>query len=466
MRNPRNNKLIFKSILTVLTFLTTPFVSFVSTNVSADVTSDLKQAIAKTYGGKKDTSVTVSIKTLTDGKVLGEIDAGKMQKPASVMKVLTSAAALKYLGPEFKFYTKIFLDGDTLRVEGGGDPSIVTESAWIIARAVKARGVDSVDSVELDPSYFESEKQRVGRRAYEAGSSALSMNFNSQSLVFCPALDGSGSSVVTLEPPNDLIKVNSSVKTVAGSASSIVLEPKDWSENYTAQGTIGASGDCEYIYRSVPEPAKFFGEVLLKCLKETGVTVKNGYKVVSGKSGGKPVYTLESKPFRQILVELNQYSNNFIAEQMVYALGCIGSKTCSRERGLSKIKDYLKDLGVESKDLVIVDGSGLDHDNRISTDILTKVLRDIFVNDNVSAEFEGSLSVGGRSGTLKSRKISPANTVVRAKTGTLTGVHALAGVLENKKGEKRIFAILQNGVSEPKKAYGLEKDILEVVRNS
>lgn len=430
-----------------------------------DYTEKIKKVITEVYGVNDKIAVALVVQDPKSQKFLANLNGSSLLKPASVMKVLTSGTALKNLGPEYKFLTKFFWDGRTLRVVGGGDPLVVTETAWMIARALKSRGIDSIENLDLDPSFFESEKGRVGRRAYEAGSSALSMNFNSQAFIFCPA-ESEGKAYVTLEPPNNLIDVVSTVKTINGNNDSITLEPADWSEHYTAKGTIGKNAGCSTIYRSVPEPAKFFGEVFTKCLQESGIKVNKKYKFVWGGSGGNLIYQNESRPFRQILVELNQYSNNFIAEQFLYALGCIDGRSCSRERGIKKINEYAASVGISKDEINVVDGSGLDHDNKLSASAIVKVLTDIFDNNSINAEFFGSLSVGGRNGTLRSRFIAPPDTVLRAKTGTLTGVHALAGTINDKQGNPLIFALIQNGVPSPDKAHGLEKKILNIIHTS
>lgn len=449
-------------------------------NYTPDKKADLATALsARLQKFSVDYPVGISVIDGDSGEVLVDLNSEQPLKPASVMKVITSAVALEELGPEFKFRTQFFQDGKTLRVVGGGDPSFVTETAITVARQVVGRGMGEIDQIFLDRGNFVDERRRVGGRAYEAGSSALSVNFNSQAFLVCP-VDGKKVANVVLDPPNSRVKLSGSVKQVSGDEVQVKITPQVGSEGYEISGSIGRKADCQTIYRSVEDPASLFGEVLLSSLRVVGATVKRGFVVATGISsskGSELLFEHRSRPLRQILWDLNQFSNNFIAEQLVYALGCDDESLCSRERGLAKLSDFVSGLRLPSGDVRlsederrISDGSGLSHDNRISARAITAVLLRTLNNPIYGVEFEASLSVGGRSGTLRERGFTD-GAVVRAKTGTLDGVVGLAGSFqtekasngdEGKTGHGRIiFAILQNGVKEVESAHLLEKRLVQ-----
>lgn len=427
-----------------------------------------------------DYPVGISVIDGGSGEVLVDINSRLPLKPASVMKVVTSAAALGELGPEFKFRTQFFKDGKTLRVVGGGDPSFVTETAINVARQIAGRGMAEIDQVFLDSGNFIDERKRVGGRAYEAGASALSVNFNSQAFLVCP-VEGKKNANVVLDPPNSRVKLLGVIKQVGGSEAQANITPQVGSESYELSGSIGRKADCQTIYRSIEDPASLFGEVLLSSLRVVGVNVKRGFAVASdvnrGNRDSEPLFEQRSRPLRQILADLNQFSNNFIAEQLVYALGCNDDALCSRERGLRRLSGLLSSIRLaddnqrlSEDEMQVVDGSGLSHDNRLSARAITGVLRRTLNDPQFGVDFEASLSVGGRSGTLRDRGFSD-SAVVRAKTGTLDGVVGLAGSFlvrdhnkleNNERGERRIiFAILQNEVKEVESAHLLEKRLIQ-----
>ena len=118
----------------------------------------------------------------------------------------------------------------------------------------------------------------------------------------------------------------------------------------------------------------------------------------------------------------------------------------SFSKGLKRLGRVLQEVGVDSSQYAIYDGSGLSHDNRLSARGLSRVLQKALTDDKFNVEFASSLSVDGKSGTLKKRSYEG---VARAKTGTLTGVRSLAGVMENSNARKIGFVIIQNKVSSP-----------------
>jgi D-alanyl-D-alanine carboxypeptidase/D-alanyl-D-alanine-endopeptidase (penicillin-binding protein 4) len=144
-------------------------------------------------------------------------------------------------------------------------------------------------------------------------------------------------------------------------------------------------------------------------------------------------------------MDMNKHSNNFYAEQVMRALGGeVGGLPADTTKGLSAISTYLTGIGVDEGAFVLVNGSGLSRKGHIEPRVLTAVLRDMASDPLVGSEFRASLAIAGMDGTLW-RRLSEAPGRLRGKTGTIDGVHCLAGFLDDAGGTTYAFAFLVNG---------------------
>ena len=162
---------------------------------------------------------------------------------------------------------------------------------------------------------------------------------------------------------------------------------------------------------------------------------------------------------------MNLYSNNFIAEQLLFALGKDEGENpkYSREDGLLRLKGYISKNIDPNSAKEVFDGAGLSHDNRVSTKSFCRVI-DRLVNDfSVATEFVASLPVSGINGTLKRRDFDLPGKVIRAKTGSLNGVSSLAGILRTNFGKNLGFAIIQNRAVDKTQAMELEDNLVRIL---
>ncbi|MCO6431556.1 MAG: D-alanyl-D-alanine carboxypeptidase/D-alanyl-D-alanine-endopeptidase, partial [Deltaproteobacteria bacterium] len=391
-------------------------------------------------------------------------------KPASVQKILTSIIALKKLGPAYRFATRLFLEGyasgsvKKLYVKGFGDPSFTTESMWVFVRQLRKLGIKKIEHVVFDDTAFVQRPSRTGQRAYESTASALPFNFNSIALEVCPA-GSSGAAVVTPDPWDLPIQISGSIRTALRPAKPITVQQRvlqNGSLAFSVAGEIGAGESCRAIYRSVDEPRRYFAASFLGFAKLLGINVPSAPLFGATPASARQVYEYKSKPLALIVQDLNHFSTNFIGEQIVFALGENGGYY-DREKGLERMKAALLAMKVPAAHLQIRDGSGLSHDNLLTARALSKFLLSGMADEAIRPDFEASLSVAGRSGTLKKRAFDPPGNVVRAKTGTLNGVNTLSGFLTSSKGRRLAFTILQNGVASREQALALEDQIVESI---
>jgi len=396
--------------------------------------------------------------------------------PASTQKLILSAVALKRLGPEYIFRTEFFgrlSDNGTiplLHVRGGHAPDLTIEEVWKIVRSFKEKGVKKIASIYLDASRAPDPKARSGVPAYEGPSGALSVNFNAVAFEVCPA-NGGERARVSLNPPEAELEYVSSIKSVdTGDLASfgikeIPCNKKSALQCFSLNGQISEGTECRLEYVSVSNPTRYFGKLFVRLLRDNGIEVPPE-AIESVPAQELPLlYSHVSKPLRQILDDLNHFSTNFIAEQILAALGEGIDGTMQRTKGLERMIRYLESLGVSREEFSLVDASGLSKDNRLTTGILVRVLSDIYDDPKIKPEFLNSLSINGLSGTLKERNLGLSPGTFRGKTGTLDGVLALAGYLEGQDGKIYALALMQNGFDNKERALAHELEKVQVAVN-
>jgi len=428
--------------------------------------------IAASYKGQ----LSISVVALSDKAASSEVVSFKSDapiKPASILKILTSSLVLREFGPDFVFETPIYIKRvgkeTTITIRGQGDPSLTTEEAWLIARQIRMRGITEIDTLIIDNTAFGTEaRSPIGQRAYQTGPSAMAFNFNSVGFSICPGEKKNQKAIVSGDPWESGVTVQNNIITVSGSGEGYSVDEGGGYLSYVLKGKIGEKADCETFYRSVDAPGEYFGKTVTKLLSSVGVRVAKEPKIGVVAADSKKLFTHTSKPLSSIVNDLNHFSTNFIGEQLVYLLGrkrAGGNERYqfNRGEGVSKLMNYAQELGLKAENCVLVDGCGLSHQNKITARVLTAAL-DVSAKDpSIAPEFETSLAVAAKSGTLKKRDFIPATMVLRGKTGTLDGVSSLAGYLYTKQGKKLAFAIIQNGVSSKNTAIIVEDKLIRAL---
>ena len=162
------------------------------------------------------------------------------------------------------------------------------------------------------------------------------------------------------------------------------------------------------------------------------------------------LYRHESAPLTQVVEALGKYSNNWSAEQLLFAVGAHRwGPPGTREKGLRTIEEYLVGLGFPANSFTVADGSGLSRENQLSARLLVGVVSDLYSQPELRTDFLCSLAVSGVDGTL-ARRLFGEETLGRviAKTGTLSGVSSLSGVAFPLAAENRAlgFSVMTNGI--------------------
>ncbi len=445
-------------------------VALVSFNSQADQTT-LKNTVAAYQ--KPGTSIGVAVHDIGNSAELFSYNSDKPLMTASIMKVITSTTALTELGGSYEFETVFSTDSkargeiNNLYVKGAGDPSLVEERVWRIAKDIRARSVKKITGdIVIDNSFFDNfdfpGQDDESSRAYNAQLSPLAVNFNSFAV---NAINEGGVVDVTIDPPVDyfnLVKTAVQAKGNDLSISRVFKDGKDW------VSVMGGVSDEKKKYANVTDPVLYAGEVIRWALTQNGVEFVG--KIVSGPAVGKKILIKDnSKPLSIILRDLNKFSNNFTAEMIVKTLGAIkNGAPGSTEKGVQVLKDFVKGQGVNDVEVQIACGSGLSRGNLVSPRVFDTVLMSAYHNNRIRSDLMASFSIAGVDGTLEHRLRSPellGN--VKAKTGTLFDVSSLSGYLETASKKMVAFTIIVNGEGAAAGTYldMQEKILLDVYKS-
>jgi len=199
------------------------------------------------------------------------------------------------------------------------------------------------------------------------------------------------------------------------------------------------------IYINVNKPTRYAAETFRTLLQGAGVKIKGETKIISTPIIANPLREHFSPPLSFILKELNTYSNNLTAEQIVKTIAAERFGTPgSHAEGLRLIEDFLRISGVNTEGVQIKDGSGLSRKNRMTTRAITGLLTTTYSRFDIGPDFIAALPTLGKNGMHSQRlKNSPARKKTRGKTGTLKGVSTLAGYVASKNGKIFAYALLK-----------------------
>jgi len=423
---------------------------------------NIKQAL--NHSCLKKGEFGVKFYSLDRREVLFQHRSGDQFIPASNAKLITTAVALKELGPDFRFKTQLYtlgkikngvLNGD-LYIKGFGDPKLVTEQMWLLASALKNLSIENIrGDLIADESYFDSVqriktwKKSFGSEPYNAPLGALSFNFNTVK-VLATAGQKAGEKVdVIVEPNSDYLKVkNRAVTRGRGRRYHLIVNrmKKDDSDEIKVTGSLRKGTRLAKYYLNISYPAIYTAKTFKSFLNKIGITINGRTRIGVVPAKARLLLKHRSEPLAVILRGLNKFSNNFVAEQLIKTLGAIKEGVPgSTEKGLKFVDKYMTSLGFGKKDYRLDDGSGLSRTNRVSPNIIVATLEDVYDDWEVYPEFISSLAVIGQEGSVKKRYLRhPRKGTVRVKTGTLDFVSALSGYFQTMDGERIAFSILMN----------------------
>ena len=350
----------------------------------------------------------------SDGRVLYDHRAADTFLPASNLKLVTGAAVLDRLGTDTRLRTQLrgpapgpdgVVAGDVWLV-GGGDPLLATApyaahasfdkgprlatSLERLADLVRAAGVTRIDGRVLgDEGHFDTQRY------------------------------------VPTWPPRYIVDHES--------------------------GPISALSVNQDFVRSFPPavtatPASFSAATLVALLQQRGVIVAGGVGEGTAPAAAPVLASLDSPPLLDVVGEMLSESDNFTAEVLLKELGARFGGAGTTTAGTAVVRATIASMGIPIGGLTMVDGSGLDRGDRVSCDLLVRILEQPGAGGR--GGMDATLPVAGRDGTLRHRFLgTPVAGRLRAKTGSILAVTSLSGFALDHSGHSLTFALVINDVA-------------------
>ncbi len=415
---------------------------------------------ARGFQGGAQTMLVVERAT---GAVLFAKNPDRALTPASTQKVLTALAALEAFGAGHQFTTEVLVPSPLSATGGvaslavrGADPAMTGEQWWRLANDLRSLGLSEIaGDVLLDDSLLDAERwhpswQPVSARAYHAPIGGMSANYGAFRVVVIPGSSVGTPARVQIDPPLSYFPLASSVRTGRpGSGASLTVErTRDASgtgERVSVGGTIALGADRVEVWRSVIDPTAYAAAVFRQQLEAAGIRIGGKVKAGLPPADAIVLYEFEGLPLRTTADLLLKYSNNFIAETLLKHLGRLDTGAPgSWTNGAAAMRARLAALGLPLDGCVLVDGSGLSRDDRVSARLLVGALLRADQSFAIGPDLLAGLPIAAEDGTLRKRAAG-ARGLVRAKTGTLDGVTALAGWARTERGREMVFAVISNG---------------------
>jgi D-alanyl-D-alanine carboxypeptidase/D-alanyl-D-alanine-endopeptidase (penicillin-binding protein 4) len=392
--------------------------------------------------------------------------------PASVMKLVTTYAALELLGPAYRWKTEAFLDGDTLILRGTGDPKLTYESFWLLLRALRSRGLREIrGDVLLDRTFFgavaAAPLDDETFRPYNVVPDALLVNFKSLHFTFLP--EGAGVRLF-VDPGLPGLEILNTLKVVdgpcpEGRAFRDLVRAEFHSRPPRASFTGAYPALCgeKDMNVALHAPEDYLEGMIRHLWTELGGSWQGG----DGKAGivregivpagARLLYTHESEPLAEVVRDINKFSNNVMARQLYLTLAAeTGGAPAQPEKALAAIRQWLARKNVPAPELVMENGSGLSRSERISAAGLAAILRAAW-HSPVMPELISSLPVVAADGTMRKRlRGEPVAGQAHIKTGLLNDVRSVAGYVLDRNGTRQIVVMIVNHPRAPEAQAALD----------
>ncbi len=397
-------------------------------------------------------------------------DGDRLFIPASNIKLITTAVALRQLGATARLRTSIYQLPSTgslsnLLVVGRGDPSLTVSGLQSIAQQLQQRGIKQIGQISFDDSYFRGEQINSDwewgdlSTDYAPTINSLMLNQNSNPLTVSQQQIGMPLKYTWKDPSLNNWQVDNQSVTA----------PVDQNSNVNAfssavpkviaifgkpilklTGKLAKNAAPNQIDLPVLNPTASFISAVRQSLNRSGITVGSTRLVLGQNTANLPeIAMINSPPIAELIQETNQHSNNVYAEILLRSIGHThpehntGNEDTSN-LGIALVKQRLTEIGVNPQSYRISDGSGLSRHNLVAPIAFTQLLS-AMATTPTGQMYRDSLPVAGISGSLKNRmKGTVAQGIVRAKTGSMSGVVSLSGYINPPQYSPLIFSIILN----------------------
>jgi serine-type D-Ala-D-Ala carboxypeptidase/endopeptidase (penicillin-binding protein 4) len=456
--------------------------------VAIDAHAVLPRAVGRAFldAGIPLNHVSIVVQDTAKLRPLFAYDANRSRSPASVMKLVTTFAALELLGPDYRWKTEAYADGPLvdgelhgdLILKGYGDPKITIEQWQSLIAGLRTKGLSAIDGdLALDRSLFALPPHDPGAfdheplKPYNVGPDALLVNFKSLKLTLVPDASGTGVTV-NADPPLDVVTLGApppvSNDDCAGASAPVTPSIDDRGDRaaITFAGTYPLScGERDWWIAMLDHP-HYVRAMFETYFRAAGGRFDGGVKERRVPAGALPFAVLESPPLADIVRDVNKLSNNVMARQIFLTLATTrDTPPATPAKAVNVVRRWLAARKLAMPGLVLDNGSGLSRHERNSAIGLNRLLLAADAS-NVREEFERSLAVAAIDGTVERRfRDNAVAGQALLKTGSLEGVRALAGYVLDAAGRRFTVVAIVNDPNARRAVPALDYLVQWVYRN-
>jgi len=441
--------------------------------------------------------LSVAVFDVETGQQVYGFNDKKLLTPASILKVVTTNVALDQFGPDFKFKTVLGYNGSIedgtlygdLIIKGFGDPTFGTDRFGEefhyknilkkITESLISKQINGIKgNIIVDASHYNTQLispkwlwEDIGNY-YGAGVGGFNFNENKFDIYFKSEREGTETEIVATKP--NFLNVDIVNEVFAGAPNSgdnAYVFGAPLSKSQFVRGTVPPFEDKFKIKAALPNPALTFAELLKDHLSKTGIfckgIAKGYYNSKKGIHFKENIAQFYSPQLIDIINETHKKSINLYAEAMLKLQSSSCSINNTDGNSLGAVGNYLLNKGFQKNEFVIYDGSGLSPLNKITSNLMAKLLSQIANNNNFeliynSLSIAGNDSKGGYLTNMLKGTIAANN--LRGKSGYVTGARSYAGYVENKSNKMLAFTVIANNYtcSNSKMKSYLEEILLEI----
>jgi len=381
--------------------------------------------------------------------------------PASVMKLLTTDAALELLGPTYSWKTQAYIDGSLsngvlngdLSIKGSGDPKLVMENFWLFLRQIRAKGVREIhgnlvldrsvfEETIYDPAQFDGDPQKP----YNVGPDALLLNYKTLTLHFMP--DAAGNQVnVSVDPPlagYTITPPKLSQDSVCGDwKGKLQADVEAAATVFNGAYPVACGEQIWYLNPYRMSATQYFAAVFRQMWTELGGSLSGQVVAATVAPSARLLAEWQSPVVPEVIRDINKYSNNVMARQLLLTIGA-QSGAGNVAGGAHAIAGWLAAKGIATDDVLIDNGAGLSRSERLAPTTLGQLLLAAY-HSAVMPEFIASLPLVGYDGTMRHRlRGEPVAGQAHIKTGSLDEVRSVAGYVQAASGKMYVVVCLIN----------------------
>lgn len=445
----------------VILVLFTPVPAAAEAELPPELAAAIKDADFSSDG------IGLFIQGVDNEKPLVALHADLFLNPASVIKLVTTAAALDMLGQGYRWSTEVMytgnIEGHTLNgdlyIRGNGDPYLTPERFWRLLNRIYIVGIHRITGdVLIDNSYFEPGKvdyaafDKQPYRTYNVGPNAVLVGF--QATEFHLDIDTTGTDPavkITPFPQSPRLRIINQVKLVNGSCNAWKKRLSLETRNNAGMLEVVFSGNyalaCKQrtLYRRVSEAQDHYQHFFLPLWNQIGGSVDG--KITQGivPADAKRLLEESSISLAEAVRLVNKFSNNVMTRQILLSMGAQEfGPPGTTDKGIAAVNAWLVEHKLDHPDLQLDNGAGLSRDARISAGLLGELLLHVY-KQAYMPEFIAALPVSGYDGTMAHRfNDTPLVGHAHIKTGLLDFVQSMAGYVTTATGKRYVVVLLHN----------------------